>query len=125
LTEPSTEAIPPDVCKVFAEAVRLYAHWIPAAGDPVPIVKFRNLVVSLSGVCDLVLAYKNAPLPTLVHDELWRALDARQTKYKAEITLDPSYATAAKCLDALVQAGRLTASVSKALSATDQTDFEL
>jgi hypothetical protein len=76
-------------------------------------------------VCDLVLAYKNEPLPTAVHDELWRSVDAGQTKLKAGLAMDPSYATAAECLDALVQARRLTAAVSKALSVKDATDFEL
>ncbi len=117
--------MPEDVRKVFADAVRLYAQWLPAADTPMPTIDFRSIVVSLSGVCDLGLAFKNEQLPTSVHDELWRSLDSGQNKFKAEIAVDPSYATAARCLDALVQAGRLTASVSSALSAKDQMDFEL
>jgi hypothetical protein len=125
LTEQSTEAIPEDVRRVFREAIQLYASWTPSAGSPAPTVQFRNLVVSLSGVCDLILGYKNDPLPTIVYDELWRSIDAGQISLKAELAMDPSYAVAAKCLDALVQSGRMTAAVSKALSAKDQMDFDV
>jgi hypothetical protein len=125
MTDQSTEAIPEDLRQIFWDAILLYARWTPSSGTPVPTVHFRSLVVSISGVCDLVRAYKNEPLPTIIHEELWRSLDARQTKLKAELAMDPSYAIAANCLDALVQAGRLTAAVSKALSAKDQTEFDL
>ena len=38
--------------------------------------------ISLSGICDLVAAYKNEPLPLAVHDELWTLI--KEMKLKAE-----------------------------------------
>ena len=63
----------------------------------------EHLAVSLSGVCDLVLAYKNEPLPSNVHDELLGLLDNLHIGLKAELTIDPSYAIGARCLDTLIQ----------------------
>jgi hypothetical protein len=108
MTEQSTDALPQYVRRIFRDAIRLNARWTPAAGTSVPTVRFRNLVVSLSGVCALVLAYKNEPLPTMIFDELWSAIDMQHIKLKAELATDPSYATAAKCLDTLVQGRRVT-----------------
>jgi hypothetical protein len=60
---------------------------------PAPTLGFRKLTVSLSSICDLVAAYKNEQLPLVVHDELWRLID--NMKPKAELAIDPTYATAA------------------------------
>jgi hypothetical protein len=125
MTTESIEVMPEDVRQVFWTAVQLYAHWTPTTGAPLPTVQFRNLVVSLSGVCDLIFAYKNEAAPTLVSDELWRLMGGGQTKLKAELAMDPSYTTAAKCLNSLVQTGQLIAAVSKALVAANETDLEL
>jgi hypothetical protein len=54
-------------------------------------------------VCDLVLAYKSEPLPIDVHDELWGLMDNPNIGLKAELAIDPSYATGARCLDTLIQ----------------------
>jgi hypothetical protein len=84
------------------DAVRLYSRWrVEPPNAAAPTLGFRTLKVSLSGICDLVAAYKNEPLPLAVHDELWTLLD--DMKLKAELAIDPSYATGARCLDALIQ----------------------
>ena len=106
MVEQPTQTMPEDVRQAFADAVRLYSRWRVQPGDvPAPTLDFRTLNVSLSGICDLVAAYKNEPLPLAVHDELWRLID--NMKLKAELAIDPSYATGARCLDALIQDRRM------------------
>jgi hypothetical protein len=85
MTEQSTDALPRYVRQIFRDAIKLSIRWMPAANYSVPTVRFRNLVVSLSGVCDLVRAYKNEPLPTTIFDELWSAIGEQQTQLKAEL----------------------------------------
>jgi hypothetical protein len=107
MVEQSSEAMPEDVRRGFADAVRLFSRWKAEPGDvPTPTIDFRHLKVSLSGICDLVAAYKNEALPLSVHDELWTLLD--DIKLKAELAMDPSYTTGARCLDTLIQARRAT-----------------
>ena len=72
----------------FADAVRLYNHWrVEPPNVPAPTLGFRTLKVSLSGICDLVTAYKNEPLPLAVHDQLWTLIV--DMKLKAELAIDP------------------------------------
>ena len=102
MVEQLSETMPEDVRQAFADAVRLYSHWrFEPPNLPTPTLGFRTLKVSLSGICDLVAAYKNEPLPLTVHDELWTLIE--KMKLKAELAIDPSYATGARCLDALIQ----------------------
>jgi hypothetical protein len=106
MVEQLSETMPGDVRQAFAEAIRLYSHWRSGPPNaPSPTLGFRTLKVLLSGICDLVAAYKNEPLPLAVHDELWRLID--NMKLKAELAIDPSYATGARCLDALIQDRRM------------------
>ena len=97
--EPS-ETMPEDVRQAFGDAVRLFDSW--RFDTPAPTLPFKAIAISLSGVCDLVLAHKNEPLPVSVHDELWRIIDGPHMRLKAELTIDPSYATGARCLDTLI-----------------------
>jgi hypothetical protein len=120
----SPETIPEDVRQAFWDAIRLFANWTPAPDAPAPTIRFRSLIVSLSGVCDLVLGYKDEPLPLNVHDELWRSIDDRHTGLKAALATDPSYATGARCLDTLIQARRATASISRALVVEDNPELD-
>ena len=119
MVEQLSETMPDDVREAFADAVRLYSQWsFDAPNVPAPTLAFRTLKVSLSGICDLVAAYKNEPLPLPVHDELWTLI--KEMKLKAELAIDPSYATGARVLDALIQERRAasdrgTADVSRAL----------
>ena len=123
MVEQLSETMPEDVRQAFAEAIRLYSHWRSEPPNvPSPTLGFRTLKVSLSGICDLVAAYKNEPLPLAVHDELWRLID--NMKPKAELAIDPSYATGARCLDALIQDRRMasdsgTADTSRVTLASD------
>jgi hypothetical protein len=68
-----------------------------------PTLKFRTMVVSLSGVCDLVLAHRNEPLPLDVHHELLALIDAPLAHLKMDLLNDPSFEMGARCLDRLIQ----------------------
>ena len=93
MVEQLSETMPEDVRQAFSEAVRLYSHWqVEAPDTPAPTLGLRRLNVSLSGICDLVAAYKNEPLPLPVHDELWTLID--DMKLKAELAIDPQQAPA-------------------------------
>jgi hypothetical protein len=109
MVEQLSETMPEDVREAFSDAVRLYSHWRSEPPNlPPPTLAFRTLkMISLSGICDLVAAYKNESLPLAVHDELWTLIE--EMKLKAELAIDPSYATGARVLDALIQ-NRRTAS---------------
>jgi hypothetical protein len=111
VVEQLTETMPEDVREAFVDAVRLFNHWRAEPDDvPAPTICFRTLKVSLSGICDLVAAYKNEPMPLPVHDDLWGLI--KDMKLKAELAMDPSYATGARCLNALIQGRRLASNTS-------------
>jgi hypothetical protein len=114
MVEQPPETMPEDVRQAFCDAVRLFDRW--RFDGPAPTLPFRTLAVSLSGVCDLVLAYKNEPLPSNVHDELLGLLDNLHIGLKAELTIDPSYAIGARCLDTLIQDRRAAVGVARSLS---------
>ena len=102
MVEQLSETMPEDVRQAFADAVRLYSHWkFEAPNLSPPTLSYRTLKVSLSGICDLVAAFKSEPLPLAVHNELWTLIE--EMKLKAELAIDPSYATGARVLDALIQ----------------------
>jgi hypothetical protein len=83
----------------FIATGSLVGHNVPA-----PTLRFRAQTVSLCGICDLIAAYKNGPLPLAIHDDLWMLIE--DMKLKAELAIDPSYATGARVLDALIQERR-------------------
>jgi hypothetical protein len=94
--------MPEDVREAFCDAVHLFVEW--KSGGPKQSVSFRRLRrVSLTGVCDLVLRYRNEPLPLKVHDHLWNLIDDTHMNLKVELATDPSYATGARCLTKLIQ----------------------
>ena len=120
MVEQLTETMPEDVREAFADAVRLFNHWRAEPDDaPAPTIGFRSLKVSLSGICDLVAAYKNEALPLAVHDKLWTLIDVM--KLKAELAMDPSYSTGARCLDALIQSRRAASNTSPVTLAPNDT----
>jgi hypothetical protein len=114
MVEQPSETIPEDVRQAFCDAVRLFDRW--RFDTPAPTLPFRTWVISLSGVCDLVHAYKNEPLPLDVHHELLALLDNLHMGLKAELTIDPSYAIGARCLDTLIQDRRAAVEVARSLS---------
>ena len=124
MVEQPTQTMPEDVRHAFADAVRLYSRWRVRPGDvSAPTLDFRTLNVSLSGICDLVAAYKSEPLPLPVHDELWIVIDAGHMKLKAELAIDPSYATGARCLETLIHDHRAASDTSRAtLSPSDEPE---
>jgi hypothetical protein len=115
IQKPPSETMPEDVRQAFCDAVRIFDRW--RFDSPAPTLPFRTWgVISLSGVCDLVLAYKNEPLPLDVHHELLGLLDNLHMGLKAELTIDPSYAIGARCLDTLIQDRRAAVEVARSLS---------
>ena len=104
--------------KFFIDAVRLFNQW--QFDTPPPTLGFRTMAISLSGVCDLVLAYKNERLPVDVHDELWGLMDNLHIGLKAELAIDPSYAIGARCLDTLIQDRRSAVGVARSLTNREQ-----
>jgi hypothetical protein len=114
MAEQPSETIPDDVRQSFCDAVRLFDRW--RFDTPAPALTFRTLAVSLSGVCDLVLAYRNEPLPLNIHHELLALIDDLHLSLKAELTIDPSYATGARCLGILIEDRRAAVGVARSLS---------
>jgi hypothetical protein len=97
MTEQSSELMPDDVRQAFLDAIPLYADW--KYGRPQHPVSFRRLQkISLSGVCDLVLSYRNEPLPADVHHELLNLVDDIRINPKAGLT----YAAGAQYLLRLI-----------------------
>ena len=114
--EPS-ETMPEDVRQAFIDAVHLFKSW--QFDTPAPTLRFRTIAISLSGVCDLVLAYKNERLPVGVHDELWGLIDNLHMSLKAD-AIDPSYPIGARCLDTLIQDRRSAVGVARSLTNREQ-----
>jgi hypothetical protein len=106
MVEQPSKTMPVDVRQAFDDAVRLYIHWKSGTFNvPAPTLNFRALTISLSGICDLIAAYKNEALPLPIHDDLWMQIE--DMKLKAELAIDPSYTTGARVLDALIQKHRM------------------
>jgi hypothetical protein len=108
-----SETMPEDVRQAFGDAVRLFDRW--GFDTPAPTLSVRDLNISLSGVCDLVLGYKNEPLPLNVQHELLALIDDLHLSLKAELTIDPSYAIGAQCLDRLIQHRRAAVVVARSI----------
>lgn len=108
MVDERSETMPEDLRQALSDALRLYNHWrFEPLNLPAPTLAFRTPKISLNGIFDLVVAYKDEPLPLAIRDELWPLIE--EMKLKAELAIDPSYATGARCLDALIQ-GRRAAS---------------
>ena len=121
MVEQPSETMPEDVRQAFCDAVRLFDRW--RFDTPGPTLPVRNLNVSLSGVCDLVLAYKDEPLPSNVHQELLAVIDDLHLSLKEELTVDPSYAIGARFLDTLIQDRRAAVGVARSLSNIERSNF--
>jgi hypothetical protein len=112
-SDKAPETMPEDVRQAFGDAVRIFDRW--EFDTPPPTLRVRKLNISLSGVCDLVLAYKNEPLPLSVQHELLALIDDLHLSLKAELTIDPSYAIGARCLDTLIQHRRAAVVVARSI----------
>ena len=117
MADQPSETMPEDVRQAFVDAVRLFDRW--RFDTPTPTLPVRTLNISLSGACDLVLAYKDEPPPLTVHHELLALIDDLHKSLKAELMIDPTYAIGARCLDTLIQDRRTTVGVARSLSNRD------
>jgi hypothetical protein len=101
LLEQSSPPMPEDVREAFRDAVHLYVDC--KLGSPERSISFRRLQrISLSGVCDLVLGYRNEPLPLDIHCELLNLVDETHADLKVELARDPSYEAGARILLKLI-----------------------
>jgi hypothetical protein len=67
--EQLSDPIPDDLRQAFLVSIRLYSDW--KFGGAEPLLSFRKLrQISINGVCELVLSYRNEPLPASLHDVL-------------------------------------------------------
>ena len=106
LAEQLSEPIPNDVRQAFLEAIRLYKDW--RFGGSEPLVSFRKLrQISISGVCELVLSYRNEPLPENIHNVLRNVIGVARAN---PLDKDPSYAAGAQCLLKMIDVNRRRAS---------------
>ena len=97
MMEQFSETMPDDVRQAFRDAIHLYADW--KYGRPQRPVSFRRLQkISLGGVCDLVLSYRNEPLPADVQHELLNLIDEIRINPKVGLT----YAAGAQYLLRLI-----------------------
>jgi hypothetical protein len=97
MVEQLSEPMPNDVRGAFSAAIRLYGEW--KFGDAEPLVGFRKLrQISISGVCELVLGYRNEQLPANLRNVLGQLIDGTRMNLKVELDEDPSYTTGAQCL---------------------------
>ena len=105
MTEQLSDPIPNDVRQAFLEVIRLFKNW--TFGGSEPLVSFRKLRrISISGVCELVLSYRNEPLPENLDSLLRNLIDGTRTHLKVGLDEDPSYATAAQCLLKMIDVSR-------------------
>jgi hypothetical protein len=103
MIEQSTEPIPPDLAKAFADAVFAFGVWSPDQNGRVIPIRRRGFH-SINSVCDFV-ARSTDPLPKRVHQKLLSYMKGHpdDDRLRAELDADCSYATAARCLRKLMQ----------------------
>ncbi len=106
VVEELSEPLPNDVGQAFLEAIRLYKDW--RFGGSEPLVSFRKLrQISISGVCELVLSYRNEPLPENIHKVLRNVIGVARAN---PLDKDRSYAAGARCLLKMIDVNRRRAS---------------
>jgi len=101
MVEPSAEPIPPDFAEAFAYAVLVYEIWTPE--EPGRLIQIGSRSYSILEVCRFVDQFTDR-LPERVYLKLRSYLrDDPDGKLKADLAADPSYATAVRCLRAMMQ----------------------
>jgi hypothetical protein len=101
MIEQSREPVPEDVREAFRDAICRCIDW--KFGSPERSVSFRKLQrISLGGICDLVLGYRNEPLPLDIRDELSKLIYETHAILEVELASDPSYAGGARILLKLI-----------------------
>jgi hypothetical protein len=69
-------------------------------------VSARDIRRCTARMCDLVLAYKTS-IACECPRRVWRLINEPNSKLKAELAIDPSYATGVRCLETLIRHRRL------------------
>jgi hypothetical protein len=101
MAEPAAEPIPPDFAEAFAYAVLVYEIWTPE--QPGRLIQIGSRSYSIVEVCRFVDQFTDR-LPERVYLKLRSYLrDDPDGKLKADLAADPSYATAVRCLRAMMQ----------------------
>jgi hypothetical protein len=100
MAEPSAEPIPPDFAEAFAYAVLAYEIWTPE--EPARLIRIGPRSYSIVEVCRFVDQFTDR-LPERVYLKLRSYMrDYSDAKLKADLAGDPSYATAVRCLRAMM-----------------------
>src|SRR5579862_7636741 len=101
MAEQSAEPIPPDFAEAFAYAVLVYEIWTPE--EPGRLIEIGSQSYSIIEVCGFVDRFTDR-LPERVYLKLRSYMrDYRDGKLKADLAADPSYATAVRCLRAMIE----------------------
>jgi hypothetical protein len=101
MAEQSAEPIPPDFAEAFAYAVLVYEIWTPE--QPGRLVQIGSRYYSIVEVCRFVDQFTDR-LPERVYLKLRSYMhDYPDGKLKADLAADPSYATAVRCLRAMME----------------------
>jgi hypothetical protein len=100
MVEQSTEPIPPDLAKAFADAVFAFGVWGPDQNGRVIPIRRRGFY-SINSVCDFVDRF-TAPLPERVIKKP-RSYMKDYPDVKAELDADCSYAIGARCLRKMME----------------------
>ena len=101
MAEPSAEPISPDLAEAFAYAVLVYEIWTPE--EPGRLIQIGWQSHSIIEVCGFVDQFADR-LPERVYLRLRSYMrDDPDGNLKADLAADPSYATAVRCLRAMME----------------------
>jgi hypothetical protein len=101
MAEQSAEPIPPDFAEAFAYAVLVYEIWTPE--EPGRLIQLGSQSYSIVEVCGFVDQFTDR-LPERVYLKLRSYMhDYPDGQLKADLAANPSYATAVRCLRAMMQ----------------------
>ena len=101
MAEPSTEPIPSDFAEAFAYAVLVYEIWTPE--EPGRLIQIGSQYYSIIEVCGFVDQFTDR-LPERVYLRLRSYMrDYPDGKLKTDLAANPSYATAVRCLRAMIE----------------------
>jgi hypothetical protein len=103
MVKQSADPIPPDLAKAFADALFAFGVWSPEQNERVIPIRRRGFY-SISSVCDFVGRF-TVPLPKRVSQKLRSYMQDHpdDSRLKAELDADCSYATCARCLRKMME----------------------
>jgi hypothetical protein len=101
MADQSADAIPPDFAEAFAYAVLAYEIWSPE--EPGRLIPIGPRYYSVIEVCEFVDQFTDR-LPERVYLKLRSYMhDYPDGMLKADLAVDPSYATAVRCLRKMME----------------------